>query len=355
MRSEQWEIFKKAAKRQPAGHVPVALIVDSPWIPGYLKIGHLDYFLDPELWFQSNLRIMQEFPDVIFFPSWWIEYGMATETSAFGSRIHFWHDQPPGQSATLLRLEDAERLAAVNPSTDGFMALVLQSYRRCKQRIFDAGYTIPLATTRGPLCTAAFLRGVSEFMLDIAENPAGVHKLLECTTTAVINWLKMQAEVIGNSVEGIFVLDDIVGFLSRRAYLEFAHPYLKRVCEAFPAGWVKVYHNDANVRPFLADLPGTGFDVLNWTHNIDVTEVREKTGGRFCLMGNVAPLDIAARGTPEQVRAAALEVLRKTEGKDIVLSVGGGVSSGTSKANILALLEAVREFEAREGASASGK
>jgi len=45
---------------------------------------------------------------------------------------------------------------------------------------------------------------------------------------------------------------------------------------------VKVYHNDANVRPFLAELPDTGFDVLNWSHKIDFAQAWEKTGGRLC-------------------------------------------------------------------------
>src|ERR1017187_3563680 len=74
MLKEQWETFKRAARREKMNKIPMALIVDSPWIPGYLGIKHMDYFLDPELWFQSNLRIMREFPDIIFLPSWWMEY-----------------------------------------------------------------------------------------------------------------------------------------------------------------------------------------------------------------------------------------------------------------------------------------
>src|ERR1017187_2583170 len=81
MLPEQWEIFKRAARREKMDKIPMALIVDSPWIPGYLGIKHLDYFLDPELWFESNLKIMREFPDIIFIPSWWMEYGMAAEPS----------------------------------------------------------------------------------------------------------------------------------------------------------------------------------------------------------------------------------------------------------------------------------
>lgn len=346
MRPDQWKVFKLAAKGKLQGEVPVALIVDSPWIPGYTGVGHLDYFVDPETWFQVNLRIEREFPEVILLPSWWVEYGMAIEPSALGSRIHFWEDQPPAQTPMLARLEDIAGFSPVNPSTDGLMALTLQRYRMQKARILDAGQTIPMTTARGPLCLATFLRGVTQFMMDLLDDPEGTHKLLEFTTRTVIDWLHAQAETIGDTVEGIFVLDDIPGMLSKRQYLEFAHPYLQRICAAFPPDWVKVYHNDANVRPFLSDLAATGFDVLNWTHNVDVREAREKLGDGMCLMGNVAPLDLGVRGTPGEVKEAALAVLTKSGGKGIILSVGGGVSPGMPKENILALVEAAREFNA---------
>jgi uroporphyrinogen decarboxylase len=72
MRPEQWETFKKAARLEKMDKIPMAMIIDSPWIPGYLGISHMDYFLDPELWFQSNLKIHLEYPDIIFFFSWWM-------------------------------------------------------------------------------------------------------------------------------------------------------------------------------------------------------------------------------------------------------------------------------------------
>ena len=347
---EQWRSFKSAAKQEPDAGVPLALIVDSPWIPGFAGIGHLDYFLDPEAWFQANLRVAREFPGVIPFPSWWVEYGMAIEPSAFGNRIHFWNDQPPGQTPIIQRLEDAAALAPVNPLADGMMPLALHLYRMQRQRIFDAGYTMPVVAARGPLCLASFLRGVGEFMMDTVESPEAVHKLLATTTQTVIDWLKAQAEAIGESVEGILVLDDIVGFLSGPSYREFAHPYLKRICDAFPADWVKVYHNDANIRPFMADLADTGFDVVNCSHKIDPVQFREKTGGKLCMMGNVPPLDVGVRGTPEMVRESALDVLRKTGGKGLILSVGGGVSPGMSPENILALVDALKT--ARAGSAA---
>jgi uroporphyrinogen decarboxylase len=345
MRPEQWSTLKTVAKGGRVDGVPVALIVDSPWLPGYAGIGHLEYYLNPEAWFQANLRFAREFPDAIPVPSWWVEYGMAIEPSAVGNRIHFRTNQTPGQSAMMTSLDDIDRLCPVNPKTDGLMPFALERYRMHKSRIQDAGYTIPLATARGPLCLASYLRGLTPLMMDLIEDPDGVHRLLKFATETVIHWLQAQVETLGETIEGIFLLDDIPGMLSRQAYLEFADPYMRQICAAFPADWVKIYHNDANIRPFLSDLGNCGFDVLNWTHNIDVTEARQKIGERVCLMGNVAPLDLGVRGTPDVVRRAACEVLEKSGGKGLILSLGGGVSPGMPTRNIHALLEAGKSFE----------
>jgi len=343
MRQKEWEAFKRSAKGQLCTETPLALIVDSPWIPGYIGIGHLDYYSDPQVWFEANLKIAREFPEVIFLPGWWIEYGMAIEPSALGARISFRPDQPPGVLPGLSRIEDVESLRLPDMHSDGLAALALQQYRRSKRRIFDAGYTIPMVAARGPLCTAAFFRGLNEFMMDLVENPGHVHSLLDITTGIAIDWLRAQAEAIGDSVEGILVLDDIPGLLSRNHFLEFAAPYLARVFTAFPPEWVKIYHNDANIRPFLDDLPEAGFDVLNWSHNIDAEEALSRTGGKITLMGNVSPLEVGVRGTPDEAAAASLAVLRKSAGRRLILSLGGGVSPGMPKANIEAMVHAVQQ------------
>ncbi len=73
----------------------------------------MDYYLDPELWFESNLKIMREFPDIIFVPSWWMEYGMAAEPSVLGAKIKFWQDNTPSEYHTLYRLEDIDQFPGV--------------------------------------------------------------------------------------------------------------------------------------------------------------------------------------------------------------------------------------------------
>ncbi len=347
MRPEQWETFKKAARMEKLDKVPMALIIDSPWIPGYLGLNHMDYYLDPELWFQSNLKIHQEYPDIIFIPSWWMEYGMAAEPSALGTKIKFWQDNTPSEYHTLYHLEDIDNFPEYEVEYDAFMAMTLHRIKMQKQRILDNGYILPIATSRGPLCTAGFVRGTTEFMIDLVESPEYSHKLINLCTNLIIDWLKAQAKFMGDTVEGIFILDDIVGFINEEHYQEFAHPYLKKICDAFPKDWVKIYHNDADINACLEHLPDCGFNVLNWGKQTDIEEVKSRVGDRICLMGNVNPLEIGVRGTPEDVFDATMDVLEKSGGKGIILSVGGGTSPGMPRENILAMQKALNEFNAK--------
>jgi len=344
MKPEQWQIFKKAARLEKLDRVPMALIIDSPWIPGYVGVSHLDFFLDPEIWFQSHLKIHREYPDIIFVPSWWLEYGMAAEPSVLGAKIKFWPDNTPSEYHTLYHLEDIDNFPPYEVEADAFMALTLHRMKMQRQRILDTGEILPLATSRGPMCTAGFVRSTTEFMIDLVERPEGAHKLLDLCTRLIIDWLKAQARVMGPTVEGIFILDDIVGFVNEEHYQEFCHPYLKRICDAFPKDWVRIYHNDASIEACLEHLPDAGFQVLNWGKQTDIADVKARIGGRMCLMGNVNPLEVGVRGTPEEVRAATLDVLEKSGGEHVILSVGGGTSPGMPRRNIQAMLAALQEF-----------
>ena len=350
MRPEQWQHFKAAAKGETrGGKVPLALIVDCPWIPGYAGISHWDYFFDADAWFEANVRVQRDFPDVIWFPSWWSEIGMGAEPSALGTRLRVYPDRIPDVEHLPFPMAELERLTLPDPKTDGFMSLCLYRYRKLGKRIRDAGFCVPVVSARGPLTIASFFRGVTELMTDLVDDPQRTLRLFDLTTDLAIGWLKAQIEVLDGGVEGILILDDIVGFIGRRHYEEFAHPFLKRICDNFPADWVKVFHNDASVAACLDLLPHTGFEVLNWGVKPAVADAFERVGDRMCLMGNVPPLELGVRGKPEQVYDAAIEVMEKSAGRSLILSWGGATTIATPPENVRAMERAVRDFNAGQG------
>jgi uroporphyrinogen decarboxylase len=221
------------------------------------------------------------------------------------------------------------------------MPVILNYYRRLEPGINGAGHHVRIVAARGPLAIAAHLLGVTDFLLGLKLHPAAAEKLLKTTATLTRTWLEAQASAL-TEVAGILVLDDLVGFLSPKDYLAIAHPRLKEVFEAFP-GALKLFHNDTDnpaCYPYLRDL---GIHLFNGTHLRPLDRVRALVGPEVCLLGNVPPLDVLARGTPQEVKASARECLRQhASPRGLILSAGGGLSPGTPAQNIHALVEAAR-------------
>ncbi|HNR98182.1 MAG TPA: uroporphyrinogen decarboxylase family protein [Planctomycetota bacterium] len=337
----QWDAIARCARGEELAETPVALIVDSPWIPGHVGVSTIDYMTLPDVWLRSNLAVEAEFPDVAFLPGFWAEMGMAAEPSGFGCRVSFSADKTPAIRPVGADFSALRGLRAPDPRREGLMPLVLAFYRHVEPRVKDAGRVIPMVAARGPLALAAHVMGVTDFLLGLKLDAAAAHEFLAVTTTVVRTWLEAQAEVLSD-VRGILVLDDIAGFLSPEDYQEFAHPYLKRVFDAFP-GAVKMFHNDTNnpaSYPFLSDL---GIHLFNFTHLQPMAKVRELVGPAIVLVGNVAPLDVLVKGSPELVVAQARACLQSHPGRrGLILSAGGGTSPGTPADSIRALARAAR-------------
>jgi len=106
----------------------------------------------------------------------------------------------------------------------------------------------------------------------------------------------------------------------------------------------------------IESLAEANFDVFNFSHEMDIAEVKVKMGHRVALMGNVPPLHVGVREPPEVVERWALECLDKGgPGGGMILSFGGGVSPGTPAENIDALLRAAREWSKSATIAAQAK
>ena len=322
--------------------LPVGLIVDSPWIPGYLKLSTLDYLTMPDIWLEANLEVERRFPGIIFLPGFWVEMGMAAEPSGFGCRVSFYEHKTPLVHPLFSDVQAAKDLPQPDPRTDGLMPIIINFYRQLEPRIIDAGHSIKVVAARGPLAVATHLMGVSDFLVGLKIDPVNTHHFLKITTTLVKDWLSAQAEAL-SEVEGIMLLDDIVGFLSPVDYIEFAHPYLIEIFETFP-GVVKFLHNDMDnpaSYPYVADV---GVQIFNFSHKVEISAARQEVGPGVCLMGNIPPLDVLTNGSREETLQAAEACLRTHPGPGLILSAGGGVSPGTPGENIAALVQAANNF-----------
>ena len=341
MTDEQWELLLAVVRGDETGPPPVAFIIDSPWLPGWAGMTILDYFTSDALWFEANARAVGAFPDVIFLPGFWSEFGMCTEPSAFGARSVWSENDFPHPGKIVNESADIDRIDKPHAKSDGLLPFVLKRLAHHHDAIRRAGHEIRIATSRGPLNIAAFLMGTTEFLMAAKTEGDRAHNLLDVVTDFIIDWLDVQREAFP-SIDGVFLLDDIVGFLGDDDFREFARPYLARVYASQDVS-LKFFHNDSQGMVCAPHLAEIGVNLFNFSFEHSVNDMRQAAGPEVALLGNIPPRDVLAAGTPDDVaRHVRDTVASLAHPTRLILSCGGGIPPDVPSDNIRAFCDAAR-------------
>jgi len=346
MRNSSWNDLIALIDGKKLNYQPVGFIIDSPWIPGWYGISGIDYYSSDELWLKANLCAAEKFPDIWFMPGFWSEFGMCTEPSAFGSRMVFTENSLPHAEKIVTDISDAVRLPQPNVRTDGLLPFMINRLKRSEEAIRNADHRIRFAVSRGPLNIASFLMGTTEFMMALALEPDGSHRLLTKITNFICNWIEWQKECF-TSVDGVLILDDIIGFVGETEFDEFVLPYFKRIFSD-SGSKVRFLHNDAEGLITAKKLNEMTVNVFNFSFNHSMEEIRKLAGHEVVLVGNIPPRDVLASGTPEQVDEAVKKAFSEIRTHDrIIWSTGGGMPPDVKDENINAFIKAVKKNEIR--------
>lgn len=344
MTNEQWNLLVDVIERRHQGPAPVGFIVDSPWLPGWAGISTLEYYASGNKWFEINKKAIDTFPGTIFLPGFWSEYGMCSEPSAFGAKQVWYESNLPHADKIIHSIEDIANLTKPNPKADGLLPFIIQRLKEFEPQINEMGHEIKFAIARGPLNIASFLMGTTEFMMALMMNPEEAHHLLKVITEFTIDWLRYQKEQFP-SIEGILVLDDIVGFVGEDECREFVLPYLTPIFAAFETK-VRLFHNDAQglvSTPFLKEI---GVNLFNFSFEHSINEIRELAGPEVALLGNLPPRDVLMTATPEVVAQETEKMwLEVQDKKGIVWSCGGGVPQNVPTENMQAFISTIERLE----------
>ncbi len=341
MTDKQWNDLKKVINGEDIGYIPTGFIIDCPWVPGWYGVNILDYFTSDEIWVKSNLKAMNAFPDTWFLPGFWSEYGMCTEPSAFGAKCVFHQNEFPFADKTIFSIEDIDKIVKPNPAVDGMLPFMLNRLKLNQKAMEEAGHPIRFSVSRGPLNIATFLMGVSEFMMACLMEPERIHKLMTIINEFLIEWHELQRKTFP-TIDGMLVLDDVVGFIGEEEFKEFGLPYFKKLYDVPVA--VKFFHNDAECEVSAPYYPEIGINLYNPGIQLHVNKIKELTQNKITILGGIPPRDVLAKATPEEVKAETAKVLSELkEKRRFILSCAGGMPPGVSTENILAMISEVKK------------
>jgi hypothetical protein len=215
-----------------------------------------------------------------------------------------------------------------------------------------------IAWVPGPdLADPKGVRDVAEWYMLTASHPEVVHKIFERQVEVALSNLERIAARVGPLIDVIFLCGTDFGtqtssFCSVRKFDSLWKPHYSALC-----GWIhehtswKVFkHSCGSSERFFESMIDAGIDIINPVQcsakGMDPRMLKEKYKGRLVFWGGgVDTQRTLPFGTPDEVRA---EVLERCE----IFSGGGGfvfnaihnVQAGTPVQNMVAMIEAVKEF-----------
>ena len=341
MNQSQWCLLLDVIQGKQVSPLPVGFIIDSPWLPGWYGISALDYFTSEKLWFDANNKAIETFPEAIFLPGFWAEFGMCTEPSAFGAKCRWEEANLPYPEKVSSDINVLCQLNKPDVRKDGLLPLVINRLKNSQKQIEKIGHHIKFAVARGPLNIASFLFGTTELMIAMMTEQEKCHKLIKLITDFLIDWIEYQIECFP-TIEGILLLDDIIGFIGDQQCKEYVVPYFKKIYGSFDAK-VNFLHNDAPGLVCAPYLPEMGVNLFNFSFKHSIEEIKKLTSGKVTLLGNIPPRDVLKDGTPQDVKDALRKSVKCLEEKTrIILSCGGGMPQGVTTENINAFIAAAK-------------
>ncbi|MBN2019315.1 MAG: uroporphyrinogen decarboxylase family protein [Sedimentisphaerales bacterium] len=342
MTEKEWKILLDAVNGKALDEMPIGFIIDSPWTPGWAGMTTLDYFSSEQMWLEANFKAIETFPEAIFLPGFWSEFGMCTEPSAFGTKCSFETNALPFAHPIINDIANADNISKPDPTKDGLLPFMLNRLKHAQKQIERKGHAIRFAVARGPLNIASFLLGTTEFLTGIKIDPEKANRFLDMITDFLIDWLNLQMDTFP-TIDGIFVLDDIVGFLGEPDFIAFAKPRLQKIFNCRKVN-VRFFHNDAPGLVCAPHLAEVGINLFNFSHEHDIAQMKKLVGNKVALLGNIPPRDVLGAGTPEQVAQSAKDMLgRLSDKRGIIASCGGGIPQNVPTENIKAFIDTIRK------------
>lgn len=263
------------------------------------------------------------------------------EAAAYGLEVIYPHDGLPYAPKPLIAdfSRDISRIRLLDvkaqPGMMNRVACIAYEKEQVGEEFFLAAHC------EGPLAEYTDLRGVSQGLMDLLDEPEGVYEAMAVILENAKRWIRLQVEAGADCVS---VGDAIVSQLSEPLYLEMIYP-LHRDLAAYISslGVYSKFHICGNITHLIPHLIEIGVNIIDVDWMVDLKpEFFRSMGENQFFCGNIDPVNQLRFGTPESICRQAEKTLGICPGK-ILLGSGCEVPLGTPEENYRAFYRAAQE------------
>ena len=331
------QLVTAALAGQPVPRVPTGPLAVH-FCAGFSGHTLRQYTTSARIMAESVIRYWERFrPDAV-----WLSADTWVSAEAMGAKVGATtDDQPFGALGGPLVgcAADVDRIPAPDVGSQGRYPLMLDALERIVSALGDEVFIVA-CMDQYPFSLAAALMGINEIMLMLYDDPPFVAALLERCTEYALAYGTALAAAGADMLSGG---DSPAGLVGPALYEEGVLPaergLLARLKGA--AGIPTSLHICGNATPILPLMATSGADVLELDHAVDLAHACRVVGPGIALWGNLDPVSVLARGTPDEVRKhAAAALAAAADHPRFVLSSGCTLAVETPPANIDALISA---------------
>jgi uroporphyrinogen decarboxylase len=234
-------------------------------------------------------------------------------------------------------IEDAKkRLEAM---VQGYSDEKIAILREARQRVPDLFVaSSPIGITMN---TYAILRGRVQGMLDFYDRPQFVEHVMQLQAEAAI---RAGEKLLSAGIDCFYIGDPSSSgsLISPQHFERFCLPAYQTFCRHFRHSDILIYiHICGNSRIILEMMADSGAHVvepLDPLGGVSVADAKQRIGHKVGLMGGVNTLTLWM-GTPDEVRAEAIQKCREGGPYGYILAAGDMVPPETPLANLQALVD----------------
>jgi MtaA/CmuA family methyltransferase len=300
-------------------------------------VPYSEYLLDHRVLVEAQLRMIEEFDvDVLTLCS-----DPCRETQDCGAAVKWFADQPPAHDPTDPFLKEKSQLLTLkqpDPLGGGRMHDRVCGAAYGRERV---GNEVPvLGWVEGPMAQAADMRGITEIMYDVVDDPPFVEDLFEFILEMEVNFAKAQLDA-GAHIVGIG--DAAASLVSPAVYAELVFPYEKRLVDAIhDLGAPVRLHICGNITGHLPKIAELGVEMIDVDFLTDMTGIRQKLGPGPAILGNLDPVRYFLNSPAQDVKTGLAECHRQSVSKFLV-GAGCEIPPGAKLDNVRAMAEYARE------------
>jgi uroporphyrinogen decarboxylase len=271
-------------------------------------------------------------PDGLF-----ILMDLAVEAGALGMPIRFPLDEPPTVADHLVKTrDDLDRLRVVDARFDARVHTYVETMRRLAA---DGDISAPKgAYVAGPFTLAGLLMGSTEIAMATITEPDLVHAVLALATGVIASYA---AALHAAGADMIMILEPTAVFLSPKAFDTFSGAYVKQLVAGLDTDWL--LHICGDSTHLIPGMCASGVQGLSLDADVNLPAVAAQVPEEIVMLGNIHPVHVVERGTPEEVRTATQGLLdAMAPVPNFVLSTGCDVPLDAPLENVAAMVETVK-------------